>query len=138
MRKFLIAVVVTFVITPAFAQKLSVKIINRQDNQTDYSYVVPGYSTSNSNTNVNCFGAVNTGNCNGSTTTTGLSRPVQQVSYHVRGATFSLLLPDGRVAVVNCESKFAERMAGVEGIIEVAACRSSTRSMPILMATKRS
>jgi len=33
----------------------------------------------------------------------------------VRGATFALLLPDGRVAVVNCESKFAEHMAGAAG-----------------------
>jgi hypothetical protein len=33
----------------------------------------------------------------------------------VRGATFSLLLPDGRVVVVNCESKFAEHMSGRAG-----------------------
>ena len=73
-QKFVIAVVVTFVITPAFAQKLSVKKINRQDNETGYSYVVPGYTSSNSNTNVNCFGAANTSNCNGSTTMTGLQQ----------------------------------------------------------------
>ena len=35
--------------------------------------------------------------------------------FHVRGATFTLLLPDGRAAVVNCESKFKERMAGPRG-----------------------
>jgi len=33
----------------------------------------------------------------------------------VRGATFTLLLPDGRGAIVNCESKFAEHMAGPAG-----------------------
>ena len=33
----------------------------------------------------------------------------------MRGATYSLLLPDGRAAVVNCESKFAEHMAGPAG-----------------------
>jgi len=115
MRKFLIAVAVIFVISPAFAQKLAVKIINRQNNDTDYTYVVPGYLTSNSNTNVNCFGNGNNVNCNGSTRTTGSSTPAQQVSYHVRGATFSLRLPDGRVAVVNCESKFAEHFAGPQG-----------------------
>ena len=32
-----------------------------------------------------------------------------------RGATFTLQLPDGRAAVVNCESKFKERMAGARG-----------------------
>jgi hypothetical protein len=37
------------------------------------------------------------------------------VPYHVRGATLTLLLPDGRAAVVNCDSKFAERMAGAQG-----------------------
>jgi hypothetical protein len=37
------------------------------------------------------------------------------VSYYVRGATFTLKLPDGRAVVVNCESKFKERMAGAQG-----------------------
>ena len=40
---------------------------------------------------------------------------LKQASFRVRGATYSLLLPDGRVAVVNCESKFAEHMAGAAG-----------------------
>jgi hypothetical protein len=103
--------VMAFVVS-APAQKLSVTIINRQDNDTDYTYVVPGYFNSYSNSNVNC----NTGyNCNGSNTTSGSNIPAQQVSYHVRGATFALQLPDGRTAVVNCESKFKERMAGPRG-----------------------
>jgi hypothetical protein len=33
----------------------------------------------------------------------------------VRGATFTLQLPDGRAAIVNCESKFAEHFAGRAG-----------------------
>ncbi len=107
--------VVISTVAPAFAQKLSVKIINREDNETEYTYVVPGYSTSNSNTNVNCIGDSTSVNCNGSTRTTDLSTPAHQVSFHVRGATFFLQLPDGRVAVVNCESKFAEHMAGRAG-----------------------
>jgi hypothetical protein len=37
---------------------------------------------------------------------------LHRVSYHVRGATFTLQLPDRRVVVVNCESKFQERFAG--------------------------
>jgi hypothetical protein len=97
------------------AQKLTVKILNRQDNDTDYTYIVSGHFYSQSNSNVNCNGDVNNVNCNGSTNTTGSSTPAQQVSYHVRGATFTLQLPDGRVAVVNCESKFKERMAGPAG-----------------------
>jgi hypothetical protein len=115
MRQFLIGVVVLFTAAPAFAQKLAVKIVNRQDNETEYTYVVPGYTSSTSNTNVNCNGDSANVNCNGSTRTTGSSTPAHEVSYHVRGATFSLQLPDGRVAVVNCESKFAEHMAGPAG-----------------------
>jgi hypothetical protein len=33
----------------------------------------------------------------------------REVSYSVTGATLSLLLPDGRVAVVNCISKYRPR-----------------------------
>lgn len=115
MRNFFIAAVAAFVAGPTFAQTLDVKIVNRQDNETEYTYVVPGYSTSNENTNANCFSSVNYTNCNGSTRTTVSSMPSQQVSYRVRGATFSLQLRDGRVAVANCESKFAERFAGPQG-----------------------
>jgi hypothetical protein len=99
----------------ASAQKLDVKVIERQDSETEYTYVVPGHFTSQANSNVNCNADVSNVNCNGSTTTTGSSTPAHEVSYHVRGATFSLQLPDGRVAVVNCESKFAEHMAGPAG-----------------------
>lgn len=114
MREILTWVFVLSFVSPVFAQKLNVKIIARQDNETEYTYVVAGYSSSNSNTNVNCFGDTNV-TCNGSTTTTGVSTPGHQVSFHVRGATYSLLLPDGRIVVVNCESKFAEHMAGHAG-----------------------
>lgn len=100
---------------PASAQKLNVKIIDRQDNETDYTYVVPAQWFSNSNTNVNCGGTDTNVNCNGTTNTTGTVLPAHQVPYHVRGATFTLQLPDGRGAVVNCESKFKERMAGRAG-----------------------
>src|SRR5713101_4310485 len=93
----------------ASAQKLAVKIIDRQDNETDYTYVVPTYWFSNSSTNVNCGGSDTNVNCNGSTNATGTITPAHQVSYHVRGATFTLQLPDGRGAIVNCESKYAPR-----------------------------
>jgi hypothetical protein len=96
----------------AFAQHLTVKVLNRQDNETDYTYVVPGSFSSQSNSNANCSVTDTIANCSSSTTTNGLNMPAQQVSYHVRGATFTLQLPDSRVVVVNCESKFQERFAG--------------------------
>lgn len=100
---------------PALAQKLTVKVLNRQDNETDYTYIVPGAFSAQSNSNVNCYGSDTNMNCNGSSEASGLSMPAQQISYHVRGATFTLQLPDSRVVVVNCESKFKERMAGPRG-----------------------
>ncbi len=113
--KFAIAALILVCATPASAQKLAVKIVDRQDNDTDYTYVVSAHWFSNSNTNVNCGGSDTNVNCNGSTNSTGTITPAHQVSYHVRGATFTLQLPDGRGAIVNCESKFKERMAGPAG-----------------------
>ena len=91
------------------------KVLDRQDNETDYSYVVPGHFSSYSNASANCIGTDSSVSCSGSGTTNGISTPGHAVSYHVRGATFTLLLPDGRGVIVNCESKFAERMAGPQG-----------------------
>jgi hypothetical protein len=101
--------------TSASAQKLDVKILDRQDNETEYTYVAPSHFSSQTSANVNCNSNPNNVNCNGSSRTTGSSTPAYEGSYHVRGATLSLQLPDGRVAVVNCESKFAEHMAGPAG-----------------------
>ena len=41
--------------------------------------------------------------------------PAHSGSFEVQGATFSLQLPDGRTAIVNCDSKFAEHFAGHAG-----------------------
>lgn len=109
--------IVVLFANPAAAEKneLTVKIIDRQNHETQYTYSVPGYSTAVANTNSNCFGTNSTVNCSGTTTVTGTNTPPRVRSFEVQGATFSLQLPDGRVAVVNCESKFAERFAGREG-----------------------
>jgi len=114
MKKLALASLILWAVLPALSGDkitLSVKIINRQNQDTQYTYVVPGYSTSTSTGSASCFA----GSCTGSSRTTSTDRPAQQVSFQVHGATFALQLPDGRVAVVNCESKFAERMAGPAG-----------------------
>lgn len=100
---------------PASAQKYTVKIVDRQEHDSSYNYFVPGYSYSNSNANANCNGDSSNVYCNGSSTTNTISTPAQHGSFSVRGATFSLLLPDGRIAVVNCDIKFAEHFAGAAG-----------------------
>ncbi len=109
-------VVSLLVALPAFAgETLNVTIIDRQNHESHYTYFVPGYATAYANTNVNCFGTDATVNCSGSTRMTGTTVPPRYGSFDVQGATFSLQLPDGRVAVVNCESKFKERFAGPAG-----------------------
>lgn len=97
------------------SQTLQVTIVDRQINDTNYSYVVPGSVWTQSSATANCFGGASGANCSGSSTATGTVIPPRQVSFSVRGATFSLRLPDGRIAVVNCESKFKERFAGPAG-----------------------
>jgi hypothetical protein len=69
----------------ASAQKLNVKIIDRQDKEDSYDYVA-------------VYNNITVGK-----------------TFKVQGATFTLQLPNGRLAVVNCDSKFAEHMAGHAG-----------------------
>ena len=69
----------------AAGQSLEVKIINRQDKEDAYDYAA-------------VYNNVAVGK-----------------TFRVHGATFTLQLPDGRLAIVNCESKFAEHMAGAAG-----------------------
>ncbi len=70
---------------PSLAQKLNVKIVDRQDKEDQYDYAA-------------VYNNVAVGK-----------------TFKVHGATLTLQLPDGRLAIVNCESKFAEHMAGPAG-----------------------
>jgi len=94
-------------VDPAVLQgrKVDVKIIDRQNSESEYSYEVPGHSTSTSTGSVNCNDYSGDVHCSGNSTTNSNMTAPRDVSYTVTGATFSLLLPDGRTAVVNCESK---------------------------------
>ena len=111
----LVAALLLLLTATAVAQELEVKVIDRQEHETDYSYVVPGSFSSYSSASVNCSDGAYDTNCTANGTANGISRPAQMVPFQVRGATLTLLLPDGRAAVVNCTSKFAERMAGPRG-----------------------
>ena len=77
--------------------KMSAQIVNRQSSETEYTYVVPGYATSNCNASV--YGNTASGNCAAS------GVPARLGSYSVRGTTLSLLLSDGRIVVANCAPK---------------------------------
>src|ERR1700684_711730 len=80
-----IAALVLVCATSASAQTLDVKVIDRQDKEDEYDYAA-------------VYNNIAVGK-----------------SFKVHGATFTLQLPDGRLAIVNCESKFAEHMAGRVG-----------------------
>ena len=87
------------------AEKFDVKIIGRQDQASTYGFVVPGSSQTSVTGSVNCVTYPNAVGCNGSANSTTTSRPAVVGSYQLQGATLALQLPDGRVAVVNCNSK---------------------------------
>ena len=93
----------------AQSPRINVRIVDRHMSDTAYAYVVPGHVFARSHAMANCFGIANSVNCAGSTNTTGFATPPQEVSYSVLGATFTLQVPDGRLVVVNCESKYAPR-----------------------------
>lgn len=107
------------------AQLMAVKIIQRQNGETQYTYQVAGHTTSSDSGNANCYSSGNTVNCNSSGSSYTTTTVPQMISYKVAGATYSLLLPDGRIAVVNCTSKFAEHFASPAG--NKRSCR-----MPIM------
>lgn len=86
MKLRLIAVaIILFCGIQGVAQKLQVKVVDRRDTEDTYDYAAVYNNTAVGKT------------------------------FRVRGATFTLQLPDGRLVVVNCESKFAEHMAGPAG-----------------------
>src|ERR1700676_5078615 len=84
-RTIAVASLILMAAASAGAQKLNVKIIDRQDKEDEYDYAA-------------VYNNIAVGQ-----------------SFKVTGATFTLQLPDGRLAIVNCDSKFAEHMAGRVG-----------------------
>ncbi len=87
--KIIVATILLLCAQPVWAQKLNVKIVNKENHDSSYDYA----------------GAYSFGN---SVTATA-------ATFHVTGATLTLQLPDGRLAVVNCAGKFAEHFAGPAG-----------------------
>ena len=85
MRPLFVGFFLIFTVTVAFGQKLDVKILDRQDKEDSYEYAA-------------VYNNVAVGK-----------------TFTVHGATFTLQLPDGRLAIVNCDSKFAEHMSGPVG-----------------------
>lgn len=68
-----------------FGQKLMVKVVDRHESTSDYSYVIPGYSSSRTTGGADCTGMINNVCCNGSSATNTMDRPTQMVPFQVRG-----------------------------------------------------
>ena len=64
--KLAILAIVLASATSASAQKFNVTIIDRHEDETDYTYVAPGHPNSDAKTNLNCNPAANNAICNGS------------------------------------------------------------------------
>lgn len=87
----------------------SVKIIDRHYSEAAYSYCVPEHGEATSNGSFGCFGSGGNINCSGSQNSSAYAVGASMTAYSVSGATLALLLPDGRVAVVNCSSKYSPK-----------------------------
>ena len=93
----------TFCIRSLFAQKLEATVLYRQNSDNNYAAVIPRPDGSTPDGLVDCAADVANEVCSNQ------SQPVApgQPSLSVTGTTLSLLLPDGRIAVVNCLTKYS-------------------------------
>jgi hypothetical protein len=94
-------------------QFYSARVADRKSNSSEYEYTVPGYSVSTCSgaafgtATATSFGTTTTANASGFGTAncSEVGASSHTVNYTVYGATLSLLLPDGRIVVVNCDSR---------------------------------
>jgi hypothetical protein len=87
-------------VLPVSAQKLEATVLYRQNSDSVYLALVPGYSDPAS---PDCAADLGNAACYEHSATTG------PYSYNVVGTTLSLLLPDRRIAVINCVNKYSPK-----------------------------
>jgi hypothetical protein len=85
------------------AQKLDATVLYRQNSDDSYAAVIPRPDGSTPEGTIDCAA---------DTTNEACVRPLQSATpgqpvFNVTGTTVSLLLPDGKVAVVNCLNKYS-------------------------------
>ncbi len=89
------------------AQKLDATVLYRQTSDSNYFAVIPGYSSTPDQGGVDCSLEPLSEACATPSRANGAIASPGQVSYNLVGTTLSLLLPDGRVALVNCVNKYS-------------------------------
>ena len=82
------------------AQKLEATVLYRQNSDSDYRALIPGYSNPAS---PDCAADMANADCYRHTADSG------PFSYDVVGTTLSLLLPDQKIAVINCVNKYSPK-----------------------------
>jgi len=89
------------------AQKLDATILYRQASDSNYFALIPGYTTTPVEGGTDCSLEPLSEACAAPSRNNGAIAAPGQVSYNLVGTTLSLLLPDGRVALVNCVNKYS-------------------------------
>ena len=89
----------------ASAQKVEASVLYRQDSDNQYIAVVPGYSGPDSDITGACLLDPDPANCPKVNSSSETGNP----NYMLTGTTLSLLLPDGRVALVNCQNRYSSK-----------------------------
>ena len=89
----------------ALAQKIEASVLYRQDSDIRYVAVVPGYSGPDADITGACTLDPDPANC----PAVGSASARGEVNYMLVGTTLSLLLPDGRVALLNCVNRYSAR-----------------------------
>jgi hypothetical protein len=95
-------------VSAGYAQKLDASVLYRQDSDVNYFAVIPGYTSAATEGSPDCSLDPFSTECAG-TARAGSSIAPGNVTYNVVGTTLSLLLPDGRVAVLNCVNKYSPK-----------------------------
>lgn len=85
-----------------FAQKLEATVLYRQNSDNSYAAVIPRPDGSTPEGTIDCAADIANEAC-----AQTLAAAPGQPSLSVTGTTLSLLLPDGRIAVVNCLNKYS-------------------------------
>jgi hypothetical protein len=99
----LAALSIGFSVESASAQKVEASVLYRQDSDNRYIAVVPGYSGPDADITGACMLDPDPTNCPPVNAENG------SPNYMLIGTTLSLLLPDGRVALVNCQNRYSSK-----------------------------
>jgi hypothetical protein len=111
MRKFpwlafgLAALSLVYSVGSASAQKIDVSVLYRQDSDNRYIAIIPGYTGPEADITGACMLDPDPANCPRVDATMTDGSP----TYMLVGTTLSLLLPDGRIALVNCQNRFSSK-----------------------------